>query len=275
MIETVRFSIDGSHEDLRALLAYVGLNGSIIDYPARSVTYITLVTGTAEHASLESNINKFRVGVRRYRTLEASPEELASCTLFSNVGCRWIEDDESALEPPQYTGSDACPECGKGQREHVVPLTGKLTSLRKSHLVRKSPALVLVSSRLAALFEAPKWSGVEIRPVIEKTTGQESELFREAWVHSILPLMHPSAGLERSVVPQFCEWCKRVGFQLTSRQPVYAAAILSSAADWNLSTEWTAPHFVPCPKLICSRRVVHELLKLEPSQKWIPVKLVE
>lgn len=274
MIETVRFSIDGSHDELEALLARAALKGKVIDYPAGSVVYVNVVVGTPEFTRLESCIPTFDVEVRRYSILEGSADELATSELFSNVGCRWIEDDERQVDPPKYSGTDFCPECGKGSRDHKIPLRGKLGGFRKYHLVRKPPALVLVSLKLASIIESNGWSGVELRPVIDRKTDQPSDLFKEAWITSILPRMDASAGIERFRPSPFCEKCRRIGYQLSGRQPVYASSVLEVAADWNLSTEWLAPHFVPCPKLICSRRVVHELLKLEPKQNWIPVKLV-
>ncbi len=274
MIERIRYSIGGSRRDLEDLLHLVGRTAGILE-GVRCRIYITLERGSREQRTTEEFVVARGLDVGRQSDLTATNGELASAELLSNVGCCWIEDDEDTLDPVSVTGGDACSRCGSGIREHADPLRGAMRSLRKYHLVRKPPPWVLGSRRLVALIQQHGWSGVEVRPIIERTTQRESEEFFELWITSVLPRMHASAGVERLKPSEFCETCMRLGYQLPSRQPAYARSVLEVAKDWNLSTEWLAPHFVPCPKLICSRRVVHELLKLEPTQKWIPVKLVD
>jgi hypothetical protein len=274
MIERIRYSIGGSRQDLEELLRFIGGKAEILD-GVRCRMYITLERGTPEQRTTEEFLAARALDVGRRSELTASKDELTSTELFSNVGCCWIEDDEDTLSPVSITGEDACPQCGKGIRAHADPLRGAMRSLGKYQLVRKPPPWVLGSTRLCELVRVHGWSGVEVRPIIERTTGRESNEFSELWITSVMPRMHPSAGIERLKPSEFCETCMRLGYQLTGRQPAYGRSVLEVATDWNLSTEWLAPHFVPCPKLICSQRVVQELLRLEPTQKWIPVRLVE
>ena len=275
MIEYVFYALCGNRRHVEELRSAVGLTHPIVEMPGGSTLDFELLVGTPQQAKAEELIKKYKLDPFRRRRVEATSDEIATARLFSNVGCCWIEDDENTLDPVSVTGGDTCLRCGSGIREHADPLRGAMRSLRKYHLVRKPPPWVLGSTRLVALVRQHGWSGVDVRPVIERTTGRESEEFSELWITSVLPSMHTSAGIERFKPSESCETCMRVGYQLPSRQAAYARRVVDIATDWNLSTEWLAPHFVPCPKLICSRRVVHELLKLEPSQKWIPVKLVD
>jgi len=275
MIEYVFISVLGPRTDVERFRIEAGLTEPIVDRPGGSTMDFEIDAETPKYAKAEELIKRYQLDPFRRRRVESTPEELATADLFSNVGCGWIEDDEDTLSAISVTGEDACPHCGKGIREHADLLRGAMRSLRKYHLVRKPPPWILGSTQLVGLIQKRAWSGVEVRPIIERTTGQKSEEFCELWVTSVLPSMHASGGLERSPVPDFCEKCRKLGYQLKGRQLVYARSVLPKAADFNLSSEWWARHYVSGPDLICSRSVVHELLKLEPSQKWIPVRLVD
>lgn len=274
MIEYVFYSLHGTRHQIEELKSAAQLEQSIVEMPGGSCLDFELVAGSPSQIAAESVIEKYSIRPFRRRRVEATPEELATSDWFSNAGCRWIEDHEKHLERPRYDFGD-CPECGSDRRRHLDPLRGTFGSLRKFHLVRKPQALFLFSTKLATLAEGRGWTGVELRPVLDRKTDAPSDLFKEAWITSILPPMHASAGIVRFKPCPYCETCKRIGYQMPGPQPVYARGALDGSADWNLSSEWLAPHFVPCPYLICSRRVVHELLKLEPTQKWVPVKFVD
>lgn len=274
MIEKIRYSLGSSKANLLRLSEALGIRPVILDGHVRCRMYVTVEAGSREHGIIENWMTEPGHDVGQHSSFEATPEELAMSDWFSNVGCRWIEDHEKQVERPRYNFGD-CPECGSDRRRHLDPLRGTFGSLRKFHLVRKPQALFLFSTKLAALAEERGWTGVELRPVLDRKTDAPSDLFKEAWITSILPPMHPSAGIVRFKPCPYCETCKRIGYQMPGPQPVYARGALDGSADWNLSSEWLAPHFVPCPDLICSRSVVHELLNLEPTQKWIPVKFVD
>jgi hypothetical protein len=147
--------------------------------------------------------------------------------------------------------------------------------LAGAHLVRVPPGLFLGSREIVEFIHRENWSGIEAEPIVDRDTGKGTDVLSQLIVTSVLPPMHPSGAPVRSPTPKFCEFCRKLGYQLPAVQPVYPRSVVAAASDWNQSREWTAPHFVSCPNLICSQRVVHKLLELEPWQEWIPVKLVD
>lgn len=274
MIETIRYSMNGQRKVLDAVLRQVRISGYVKDYPACSTLYTNVIAGTEEQRGLEENIQRHSLRANRISYFSPTPEELSSCELFSSEACRWTDDVHEVVDPPPYTGKDACPECGKGSLELSGLLTVDVAKLKDADLVRVPPGLVLGSARLVEMIREQSWTGLETRPIVELESGKESEVFRQLWLTSIMPPMHPTAPLRRSPIPDSCERCRRLGYELPEVTPVYGERVAAVAADWNLSLEWTAPHYVSCPELICRRRVVHALLKLEPSQVWLPVKLL-
>jgi hypothetical protein len=116
---------------------------------------------------------------------------------------------------------------------------------------------------------------VETAPIIDADTNKPSKDHYQLVITSVLPPVHPSRAPVRSPTPDFCERCRKLGYQSPERQPFYGRSVLDVAGDWNVSVEWTALHYVSCPDLICSRRVVHALMKLDRHQRWIPVKLLD
>ena len=273
MKTTVFMSVGGDKPLLESLAKRLGLKCKIVKYPARHRMNFSLEKGSAEHAIAEDFVKKHDLALFTREEIRATHEEVKAAEYLSLERCSWIEDDDTTFEPPPYSLRDACRHCGKGALELTGSLVGDTKRFRGSHLIRIPPGLVLGSMKLAELITS--WSGPELAPVIDRKTGRESEHVRQLRITSILPPMHVDARIERSVIPEHCDICRRLGYQMSSRQAYYSRKDLAHAADWNLSREWVAPHFVSCPQLICSQRVVVELLRLEKRYVWIPVVILD
>ncbi len=275
MIETVRFSIGGSRAELESLLRRARLGAQIKDYPARSRMYLEVGAESDERRRLEECLRQLTLDVGRKSFFQASPEEFRTEPLFATYGVRWTDDYHQIVAEPAYSGRDACPHCGKGAQELAQPLRVYVDKLEGADFVRVPPGLFLGSKRLVELIDREDWSGIRTEPILDRRRGEATDVLSQLVTTSVLPPMHPSGTPVRSPTPKFCGFCRKLGYQLPAVQPAYARTVVGAAMDWNQSGEWTAPHFVSCPSLICSQRVVRKLLELEPCQEWIPVKLVD
>ncbi len=275
MIETVRYSIDGKRTHLEELLIRAGLRADIKDYPACSCVFLETIAGSDQQRRLEASLRGSKLDVGRTSYYQASPEELRTKPLFTDFGVRWTDDYYQVVAEPVYSRRDTCSQCGKGALELGEPLCVYVDRLKDAHFTRVPPGLFLGSRNLAGLAKNEEWNGLRVGPVCDRKTGETSSALYQLVITSTLPPRHPTGAPVRSPTPDFCEKCKKLGYQSPGVQPIYSRSVLDVACDWNLSAEWVAPHYVSCPELICSRRVVHRLLELEPGQEWIPVKLVD
>lgn len=273
MITSRSYSFSASREQFDELNSLLEKAGRIKDFGAGPSMQIEVLVGSPDHKAINRFLERYNINPLTFENYQASPEELVSEPFFSDSLCRWIEDcDPSVSWPLPYSGKDACPECGKGMMELTQPIKGNWQK-KKRPLYRVPPALVVGSAGLAELIRENEWTGVEICPVIERKAKHESERYFQLKITSILPPMHSSAPIHRSIIPDFCPRCRKLGYQLPYKEPClhYSREITKAAKDWNLSSEWLAPHYVSCPRLICSRHVVHELLKLDKFLLWVPL----
>lgn len=275
MREIVRHSINGDRPTLEHILGTTGVRGVIKDYPACAALFAEVDRGTAREVEFERELKKHALRSSRMNFFFPTEEELQTCEFFQAGTSGWVFESDDVVAKPVYSSRGACPECGKGRMELTEPLRVDTQKIAHAPLVRMPPALFLASMSVVELAGREQWTGLDFRPVIEQTTGTESNRFRQAVIMSTLPPMHRSGAPIRSPIPRSCERCRRLGYQLPGPQIVYSAEVLKVAKDWNLSQEWTAAHFDSVPSLICSRRVVHSLLKLVPDQVWLPVKFVD
>ena len=252
-----------------------GLRAEVKDYPACSCVFVEVLAESDQKRKLEERIRDFKVEVGRRSFFQASPQELRTEPLFTDYGVRWTDDRFQIVTKPIYTGRDTCPQCGKGALELAEPLRVHANKLEDAHFTRVPPGLFLGSRAVRDLADHEGWSGLRVEPVLDRKTGEPSEVLFQLVITSTLPPRHPSGAPVRSPIPDFCEKCRKLGYQLPGVQPIYPRRVLDVARDWNLSVEWVAPLYVSCPEVICSQRVVHKLLELEPWQEWIPVKLVD
>lgn len=275
MKEYVYFALHGKRDVVEKLHQAVGSGHPIVDMPGGSTLDFELLAGTPQYALAENLINEYGIRPFRRSRIEATSEELATEELFSCYGCSWTDDQYKIVVKPAYSGRDACPNCGKGGTDLLEPLQVFVRKLKGAHLVRVPPGLFLVSAALAELTKERGWTGAAFENVIDRDTKVASEAYRRLVIQSILPPMHSSAPIVPNGWPTPCNVCRKLGFKLDQWQAVYSRDVMSKIADWNVSAEWLAPHAVSCPELICPRHVVHELLKMESSQNWIPVRLLD
>lgn len=202
--------------------------------------------------------------------------EAARAPLLAVEGCTWLEDTfEQHAEPEFADDAGRCRACGLGSVRLRSPLRVSLGKMpRRAHLIRVPPSLVVASDRLAAMARERKWTALQIQRVLERGTRVPTERFWLFEITSILPPMHATAPIRRSVIPKHCGACRRLGYEYAGEEPVYSKEVLDGLQDWNLSREWLAPHFVSCPFLLCSRRVADAVGALEKKLRWTPAKLV-
>lgn len=275
MIETIRRSIHGPRAVLEELQRFAGIEGELVDYPARSALYVKTLAGSKQDRIIEEYISRFHLDAGRYAQVTASPEELATEALFNSEGGSTTDDMGKVVAEPAYSGRDACPHCGKRGIELLEPLRVFVKKLRNAHLVWSPPGLFLGSTRLADTIREQAWTGVDFATVLDRATGEPTDAYVQLIILSVLAPMHPSVEITLNGIPNPCQVCRGIGYRRVGWQVPYARSVLETAADWNVSSEWLSPNAVSFPELICRQRVVHELLKLDPRQKWIPVKLVD
>lgn len=276
MLKRIRFSLRGSKPIVESVAPALRPSKVKVEhYPFGSVLRLQVLEGSPEHAQVERLIQEYELDVSRYETLEASADELKNELFFQNSLSKWIDDTSTSIDKPLYTGSDACPVCGKGAMQLASPLTGKWQSFRRSGLRRYPPALIVASTSVGQHIEKSGWTGMRVRPVLERKTRSESPDMCQLEITSILPPMDASAQIERSCIPEFCPVCRKLGYQLSDFRPVYSRKSLEPAADFNWTSEWLAPHYFSCPRLICSRAVVTYLMVVVRAMRWIPLKYVD
>ena len=274
MMEHVFISVLGARRDVDRFCREVALSEPIVDRPGGSTVDFEMLAGTAQHALAERLIEELRLGPFRRRRYESTAHELATEPFFTSYGLSWTDDEFKIVAKPSYSGKDACPKCGKGGAELTAPLRVHAEKL-KACFIRVPPGLFLASSRVIDLIAEEDWTGTSSAPILDRTSGLEVDSYRQLLVRSVLPPMHQDAGIKPSGIPGACQDCRRLGYQLGGVQAVYPRSVQKCAMDWNVSEEWLAPHFVSCPGLVCSRRVVHALLNLQPKQVWLPVRWVD
>ncbi len=273
MIESIRYSAHGHRATLEKLADVAEIKLTIHEYPARSATCFTLTSDSKAAKKVESFLNDNDLDIGRHSSYRSSPEEIDNSCLFKNAGCYWLDDMYEVMNKPDYTDVEACKHCGKGSLETHSPLRGKLSKLGKADLIRLPPGLVIISKRIRDLFDEHQWTGATFRPVIDSATDQESSEFFQLWITSTLPPMHATAPIEHNGTPDACVYCKRYGYMLGKPQPIYANKVLEVVEDWNFSQEWLAGHAVSVPSLICTQRVVKEIMKLKSETIWLPCLL--
>ncbi|MEK6799770.1 MAG: hypothetical protein AABZ12_12465 [Planctomycetota bacterium] len=275
MIEYVFISVLGPRRTVENFRKKVELSEAIVDRPGGSTIDFELVAGSCKHRLAEELITEYKLDPFRRRRVEATPEEMATEPWFSCYACHTTDDQYKIVAKPEFSGRDACPRCGRGGTDLVSPLLVHTKKLKKAQLVWVPPGLFLASKALAAAIREKRWSGVSFAPILERSTKSPTGVFEQLRITSVLSPMDSSTEIVPNGIPDRCEVCRRIGFRRLGWQVPYQRSAIAGAADLNLSAEWLAPHAVSFPELICNRQVVQGLLELEPTQKWIPVKLVD
>lgn len=274
MLKVKHCTVYGPKTLLRDLKRLCGLPKRIVDYGPICAFYPTVYEGSEEDLVLQRFVSEHDLDLRFHEVYEADPEELATGELFKLSYAPYIEAGFSGITKVAYTGQGRCPSCGRGTVELAKPIRLHPRIL-KWPIIRIPPALIIASFEVIELAQQHGWTGFKVHDVIDRQTKAVSSGAFQIEVTSILPPMPPAAPIERSTIPDHCELCHKLGYQYGAIQPIYSREVLDVAQDWNFSTEWLASHYVSCPFLICRRRVVEQLAKLDKRIKWIPIESVQ
>lgn len=266
--------LGGPRPALEKLRARIDAKPSVIDRPARASLDLVLMSDSEDYEAVCRAVDEQGLACFVRKEAVFSEEEIEAAELVSVEGVRWLSDTFDEYEEPMYLDGGRCAACGRGAAHLREPLRLRPAKMpARRHLLRVPPALVLASSKLADLVRSERWSGVKVSRAHEVGAGVPSERYYQLEITSVLPPMDASS-YERSCIPEFCERCRRLGYQLVGERPVYPPGVLKDASDWNFSSEWLAPHFVGCPVLVVRRRVAGAIEGIE-KLRLAPVRLTD
>ncbi len=113
---------------------------------------------------------------------------MAAASLLDLTGCVWLSDSCEEYDEPDYSEEGRCARCGRGATVLRRPL--RLSPKRvpaRANIARIPPALVIVSASVAMWLRKKRWSGVRLRQVVNRGTGEPSERHFVLEITSILP----------------------------------------------------------------------------------------